>query len=164
MAEIWSTLVGAGAVVVGAGLTGGFTLLKGRQERTDKERDRLEQRITRHREIRREAYLQLLDCAQKLSLCQGRFVGVDGLPDDLQAELGSAMRDLSRSLLVVRMEGPVEVAAAARDLVGHYDQLNGHILTSGGVSHRLLLEAHTATLGAREEFLRVTAKALDSAG
>ncbi|MEV3848132.1 hypothetical protein AB0J30_15210 [Streptomyces microflavus] len=163
MAEIWNTLVGAGAVVVGAGLTGGFTLLKGRQERTDKERDRLEQRITRHREIRREAYLSLLNNAEAVDTLQRDFtMSEEGSPEEFRSELDTASARLHQSLLVVRMEGPSEVADAAQELVRKYHELSGHMRSDDGMTLGDLLTTRIETLNAREEFLRATTKALDS--
>lgn len=149
--------------MVGAGLTGGFTLLKGRQERVDKERDRLEQRTSRHREIRRDAYIALLSDAKSVDSLQRDFSPSNPLPrTEYLRELTAATDQLYQSLLIVRIEGPDEVAAAAQELVSKYSSLSNQMHSDDGVTLGDLLNGRLATLQAREEFLAVTARALDS--
>ncbi|WP_143080562.1 hypothetical protein [Actinacidiphila rubida] len=146
MSDILSTLLGAGAVVAGAGLAGGFTLLKGRQESADKERERLEQRVARHREIRRDAYVDFLSKIHLMDLAQREVNRTENrnLSESALLSLASAERSLYQSLLVVRMEGPTEVAEAARALVRAFRQLNG-LLEDG-----LTLETVEANMRERE--------------
>jgi hypothetical protein len=56
MADQSIALISAASALAGVALAGGFTLLKGHQERTDKEADRDEQRRVMHRAARRDVY------------------------------------------------------------------------------------------------------------
>ncbi|MEU0674426.1 hypothetical protein ABZ330_16295 [Streptomyces sp. NPDC006172] len=161
MADLWSTLVGAGAVVAGAALTGGFTLLKGRQENADKERDRLEQRLARHREIRRDAYLDLLNKAQAVDNLQRDYLSADATSVvALREALGNAAIELNQSWKIVRMEGPVQVAEVATRLVDSYAELSRR-MGSGDLTLGRLLDSRIETLRIQDEFLMIAARALD---
>lgn len=163
MAELWSALVGAGAVIAGAALAGGFTLLKGRQESADKERDRLEQRVTRQREIRRDAYLTLINRAEAVDDLQRSLLSASSTREEVMLELDTASTRLRQSLLVVRMEGPAEVAQVAQGLVEKYSELSSRML-SGDLTLGVLLDTRIETLAIQADFLAATARALDSTG
>ncbi|WP_328503633.1 hypothetical protein OG828_36980 [Streptomyces sp. NBC_00457] len=65
MAEQSVALISAASALAGVVLTGGFALLKGRQERLDKQADRDVQRRVMHRESRREVYGQFISRYQR---------------------------------------------------------------------------------------------------
>ncbi|MCT9009506.1 hypothetical protein [Streptomyces rhizosphaerihabitans] len=162
MSDSWSTLIGAGAAIAGAALAGGFTLLKGRQENADKERDRLEQRLTHHRAIRRDAYLDLLNKAEEVDDLQRDYLAADGAAiGELRVALSTASSKLHQSLKVVRMEGPAHVAEAAQRLVDSYAELSGR-MGGGDLTLGELLTTRIETLRIQDEFLTATASALDS--
>ncbi|ASQ95534.1 hypothetical protein [Streptomyces sp. 11-1-2] len=163
MADVWGTLIGAGAVIAGTALTGGFTLLKGRQENADKERDRLEQRLARHREIRRDAYLDLLSKAEEVDDLQHQYLSADSASvDALREALSTASGMLHQSLKIVRMEGPAPVAQAAQRLTDSYSELTRR-MGEGDLTFGELLNTRLETLRIQDQFLAAAARALDSA-
>lgn len=162
MADTWGTVIGAGAVIAGATLTGGFTLLKGRQERAEKERERLEQRVVRHREIRRDAYVALLSKTQEMDELIAEYSnrGLEARAE-YRERLGAAETKLYQCLAVVQMEGPAEVARCAKKLVVEYVELC-RLTVFSGVTIVQLMAAHTSSTDAQNAFIAATARTLDS--
>ncbi|MFJ4845132.1 hypothetical protein [Streptomyces sp. NPDC088733] len=161
MVDVWGTVVGAGAVIAGAVLTGGFTLLKGRQEGAEKERDRLEQRAVRHRELRRDAYLALLNAGEEIYALQDQHRDLEPAARvELNVTIDATLAKLHQCLAVVRLEGPAHVAESAEVLVNHYRDLTGLVLVQNDISP--LMRARMAALGAQSEFLAAASAALDS--
>jgi 3-methyladenine DNA glycosylase AlkD len=123
MAEQSVALISAASALGGVVLTGAFALLKGRQERLDKQADRDEQRRVMHRESRRHVYAQLLsqyhDADRKL-----RATGqLKPLPSP-DAQVADEMLEAEESVIAlyevaaaVSLEGPEAVSAAADELV-----------------------------------------------
>ncbi|MEV6577261.1 hypothetical protein AB0M92_03725 [Streptomyces sp. NPDC051582] len=122
MAEQAVALISAAGVLAGVALTGTFTLLKGRQERVDRQLDRDEQRLVMHREARRDAYAQFLTTYHEVDR---RFAEVKKIlpasnPDEPVASQLPAAEDaiiaLKEAGSTVSLEGPPELSEAASRL------------------------------------------------
>ncbi|WP_329336724.1 hypothetical protein OG866_20680 [Streptomyces sp. NBC_00663] len=122
MVDRWGAAIGAGGALLGVALTGGFNLLRGRQEFRDKEAERSEQRKIMHREARREAYLDVLrkyhEADRKIQELWKIRPGPDSeVPvDPIVLETDAAILDLREACANVILEGPDEVARAAHGL------------------------------------------------
>ncbi|MEU3294567.1 hypothetical protein ABZ722_19680 [Streptomyces longwoodensis] len=123
MAEQSIALIGAASALAGVALTGAFTLLKGRQDRLDKQLDRDEQRLIMHREARRDAYACFLTAYHEVdrSFAEVRKVIP---PPDLTMPVSpqmpateSAITALAEAGSTVSLEGPAEMSALAHDVV-----------------------------------------------
>ncbi|MEU0075392.1 hypothetical protein ABZ027_38560 [Streptomyces sp. NPDC006332] len=130
MIEQSVALISAASALAGVAVTGGFTLLKGRQERLDKEIDREEQRRVMHREARRDAYSQFLSAYHETA--RG-FQEVKKLvpPAHVDDPAGDEMDDLEAAIIAlqeagsnVTLEGPPQVQFAADELVEACRDLN----------------------------------------
>jgi len=121
MADYWGAVIGAAGVLAGGLLTGGFTLLKGQQDRRERDLDRIEQRRVLHRNTRRAAYLDFLNAYSDLDH------SIDGLwlqvpPADVAstpaefAEYDRLESALLKAEAALALEGPPEVAVAARSV------------------------------------------------
>jgi hypothetical protein len=122
MAEQSVALISAASALGGVVLTGAFALLRGRQERLDKQADRDEQRRVMHRESRRSVYAQLLsqyhEADRKL-----RATGQLTPPPSRDAQVADELREAEESVVAlyeaaaaVSLEGPEPVSAAADEL------------------------------------------------
>ncbi|MFI9231836.1 hypothetical protein [Streptomyces rimosus] len=113
--DLWSAVVGAGGVFLGAALTGAFTLLKGRQEHRG-------QRQQAQREARRAAYAAFLasyhEVDRKISaaskLRPSAVAG--GPPQPAMAEAAVSAEEFKEAVASVALEGPRIVASAAFEL------------------------------------------------
>ncbi|MET8077058.1 hypothetical protein [Streptomyces sp. NPDC005303] len=123
MAEQSIALIGAASALAGVALTGAFTLLKGRQDRLDRQLDRDEQRLMMHREARRAAYAVFLAAYHKVDR---HFEEVKKVipPLDPREQIcpqmpatESAIVELLEAGSTVALEGPAEMSAAAHDVV-----------------------------------------------
>lgn len=136
MTEPFIALVGAGSALAGVLVTSSFTLLKGRQERRDKQMDRDEQRQIMHREARRGAYAAFItafhEADRKLNeVARTRSGGSD---EPVAHELPAAemaIIALQEAGSAVSLEGPLAVATEARrvtracfDLLATYAELS----------------------------------------
>ncbi|HET6356154.1 hypothetical protein [Streptomyces sp.] len=117
-----SAVIGAGGALLGVFLTGSFALLKGRQDNSEKERDRVEQRRLVQREARRDAYLRFLSIYHEadkkiVALWKTRPDASDAQqvkPEVLEAiDAAEAVREAATE---VALEGPAEARTAAYDL------------------------------------------------
>lgn len=122
MAEQAAALISAASVLAGVALTGTFTLLKGRQERLDKQLDRDEQRRIMHREARRDAYAQFLaayhEVDRKFEQVKKIFPASDSeqpVAPQLPA-VEEAIIALKEAGSTVSLEGPPELSEAANRL------------------------------------------------
>ncbi|MEV0602311.1 hypothetical protein AB0I82_23830 [Streptomyces sp. NPDC050315] len=123
MAEQWSVLVGAGGALLGVALTGGFTLLKGRQDNTEKQRDRIEQRRVALRETRRTTYVRFLSAYHEvdskfLDAWKIRPALLGATPSPQLLDVLASATALREVLTEIALDGPPEVSAAAYDLYG----------------------------------------------
>ncbi|WP_158756459.1 hypothetical protein [Streptomyces sp. NRRL S-475] len=123
MAEQSIALISAASALGGVVLTGAFALLKGRQERWDKQADRDEQRRVMHRASRRDVYAQLLtqyyEVDRKIETARRlRPTSTpDAQVDDELLEAEASIRALREAASAVSLEGPQSVSAAADLLV-----------------------------------------------
>ncbi|MFF6912892.1 hypothetical protein [Streptomyces sp. NPDC012466] len=123
MAEQSIALIGAASALAGAALAGVFTLLKGRQDRLDRQLDRNEQRLIMHREARRDAYARFLTAYHEVDRSFGEVRKAvpppePGLPvPPALSGVEAAITALSEAGATVSLEGPVEMSLAAHDLV-----------------------------------------------
>jgi hypothetical protein len=112
-------LIGAGSALAGVLVTGSFALLKGRQDRSEKQRDRDEQRRVMHRTTRRDVYLGLLTAygdveaqlERALLLTSSSLRGTD-VPAEFR-DFDAAIRTIRAAVAVVTLEGPTSVSVAA---------------------------------------------------
>ncbi|MFE5682685.1 hypothetical protein [Streptomyces sp. NPDC056512] len=121
MAEQGIALIGAGSALAGVLVTGVFTLLKGRQDRLDKQMDRDEQRRNMHREARKGAYASLLAAYYEVERKMGEVAkvrsGVASEPVALELPIAeAAIVAIGEAASAVALEGPVDVAAEAQRL------------------------------------------------
>lgn len=129
MSDAWGTVIGAAGALLGVGLTGGFTLLQGRQNQLERDRDRDVQRQRVHQETRRAAYLHLLavhhETAQKLeaawvsSPAASQQAGVD----TPLSKAETAVISLEAAVADVLLEGPPNVAEAAQAMLDACQEL-----------------------------------------
>ncbi|MGW3586241.1 hypothetical protein ACWDM8_33520 [Streptomyces rubiginosohelvolus] len=167
MADRWIALVGAGSALAGVGVTGAFTLLKGRQETREKQRDRIEGRQMLHREARRDAYLEVVRASHEFDeYMDDVWLGLAvGLPDDPPRppwdDAEAAVKRLREAAAKVSIEGTSEVAEAAHDLwVSNYDALHDANRLSGenagNTTDRLFVLADAN--GSTTESVRIAAR------
>jgi hypothetical protein len=115
-------LIAAASVLGGVMLTSTFNMLKGRQERKDKEAEREEQRRILHRSARKEAYAALLTSYAEADVALDEFGllrpsahPATGLaPEVVRAK--NAVLAFRSAVAAVVLEGPAEVGNAARNL------------------------------------------------
>jgi hypothetical protein len=123
MAEQSVALISAASALAGVTLTGAFTLLKGRQERLDKQLDRDEQRHIMHREARREAYVAFLTAYHEVERKfeeAGRIIPPPHDDEPIAPELPAAeasIMALKEAGATVALEGPPEMRTAADRVV-----------------------------------------------
>ncbi|MGA4801224.1 hypothetical protein [Streptomyces lavendulocolor] len=122
MADLWSAAIGAGGALFGGVLAGGFSLLKGRQEAANSERDRVEQRMVLHRTSRREAYLAVLAAYSEVDRRTDAVMRMRPPPtanlnvaEEFYAA-DEALRSLREAVAAAQLEGPIAVAEAASAL------------------------------------------------
>jgi len=122
MVDRWGAIIGAGGALLGVALTGGFSLLRGRQEFRDKDAERREQQKIMHREARREAYLDVLrkyhEVDRKIQELWKTRPGPDSeVPvAPIVIETDAAILDLREACANVILEGPDGVGQAAHGL------------------------------------------------
>ncbi|MEU8742978.1 hypothetical protein AB0C39_04945 [Streptomyces parvulus] len=173
----WSAVIGAGGALLGVALTGGFSLLRGRQEFRDKEAERHEQRKIMHREARREAYLDVLrkyhEVDRKIdALWKTRPSSHPDAPvDSIILEVDTAILDLREACANVILEGPDSVAQSAHNLWTACDAVST-VATEISVAHygsdqylfMLITDeqsaAEAARHSARGEFIRAASNAI----
>ncbi|MFF9640536.1 hypothetical protein [Kitasatospora aureofaciens] len=122
MADYWGVAIGTLGTLAGAAATGGFTLLKGRQDSGLKKLELAEQRNSRHRDIRRDAYAQFLaqlskvdGAFKKLNITPIRSIAMSSDPNMIE-EYEALVDELQGFSNVVYMEGPEAVANSAREI------------------------------------------------
>ncbi|MFI8988704.1 hypothetical protein ACIG63_27470 [Streptomyces antimycoticus] len=125
MADQSIALISAASALAGVALTGGFTLLKGRQERTDKQADRDEQRRVMHRAARRDVYAELLTAYHEVDrnfreVAKTRPPADPTVPipsgSDVAYQAEASINALRQAAAAVALEGPAEAGAAADKL------------------------------------------------
>ena len=104
-------------------MAGGFSLLKGRQDRAEKDRDRHESRRVLHRSTRRDAYLEFLNAYGEIDHVLTELWMLQP-PETRETQAPSEFRDMDRAYGVLRkaqavvaLEGPQAVAAVAHVVV-----------------------------------------------
>ncbi|MGA4951481.1 hypothetical protein [Streptomyces lydicamycinicus] len=118
MSGDWGVLIGVVGTLLGASLTGGFSLLQGRQGSRDKQRDRLEQRWLVHREARRDAYLKLISKLYEFDkLIEELWTSKPNGNHQLLRDVSEVAASLEELATVVKLEGPSSVGDAAQRLV-----------------------------------------------
>jgi hypothetical protein len=112
-------LIGAGSALAGVLVTGSFALLKGRQDRSEKQRDRDEQRRVMHRTTRRDVYLGLLTVygdveaqLERALLLKSSSLRGANVPAEFR-DFDAAIRTIRAAVAVVTLEGPTSVSVAA---------------------------------------------------
>ncbi|MFI5986362.1 hypothetical protein ACIBEA_36565 [Streptomyces sp. NPDC051555] len=122
MADLWSAAIGAGSALIGVALTGGFNLLKGRQDFREKEAERREQRRVMHRTTRRDVYLEALRAYhaadREIQDLLRAYPGIapDAPADPAFGETEAAILVLREACAAVVLEGPDLVSEAAHNV------------------------------------------------
>ena len=125
MAQQSIALISAASALAGVVVTGTFALLKGRQERLDKQADRDEQRHVLHRAARRDVYAQLLTAYHEVDRQFGELYKTRPSTDanvripreqDIFAQVEVLIHTLREAAAAVALEGPTQASAAADDL------------------------------------------------
>ncbi|QDN54236.1 hypothetical protein [Streptomyces sp. S1D4-20] len=109
MSEVWGTLIGAGSAIAGTVVAGGFSLVSGRRELTERHRkDRLDQR--------RDAYSAFLRACQEADVALrdawATPQDADGASPVLTV-MDEAVRCLWQQQVMVALAGPDRIAAAS---------------------------------------------------
>ncbi|MFJ2749772.1 hypothetical protein [Streptomyces sp. NPDC087297] len=177
LADRWSAVIGAASALIGVALTGGFNLLKGRQDFRDKEADRREQRRVMHRTSRRDVYLEALrayhvadrEIQALLKIRPGATAEDSG--DPAYEETEAAILVLREACAAVILEGPDAVAEAAHGLwvscLEVYAMVADVASSHYGSSSRIFMlmtdeqnEFESARHRARGQFIRVASEAI----
>ncbi|MCX4598362.1 hypothetical protein OG819_55490 [Streptomyces sp. NBC_01549] len=122
MSQLFGALSGGLFALAGVSVTGAFTLLKGRKESADKERDRLELRLERQQEVRRAAYAGFLCACHQ---ADDKFMDAWAAPlGEDSATAVVAAREAARSIrewqVTVALAGPRKMAGLTDDLCKKY--------------------------------------------
>ncbi|WP_406216134.1 hypothetical protein [Streptomyces canus] len=145
------------STVAAGGLAGAFTyraaLTQARNQREQAREGRAEQRVLRHREVRRDAYVrflnQLLDTHRYMDQ-----LWTEPLPSPAQSEvrqLTDHVDLLWGATAIIELEGPPDVSAAARAVAvqaeEEWEALKGYLEGSQGGE-----ELHLSASGVRLQF------------
>uniref|UniRef100_UPI003F496BE9 hypothetical protein n=1 Tax=Streptomyces chartreusis TaxID=1969 RepID=UPI003F496BE9 len=115
-------LITAVTTLAAGGITGGFTYGAARRQvksHEDQAREtRAEERVVRHREVRRDIYVRFLDDMVDAHRLMNRLWSAQPPPswDSEGAELIERMDSVGKTYTVLSLEGPPDVAAAAKQL------------------------------------------------
>ncbi|MBT2365388.1 hypothetical protein J7E88_08635 [Streptomyces sp. ISL-10] len=126
VSQLMGALIGVFGTLAGGSVAGAFTVLKARQESSDRERDRLEQRLGRQHEVRQGAYAGFLCACHK---ADDKFMAAWAAPlgGEREAELLTAVvaaREAARSIreyqVIVGLAGPNNLADLTDQLCRKY--------------------------------------------
>ncbi|MET7978528.1 hypothetical protein ABZW44_37140 [Streptomyces mirabilis] len=164
-------LITALSTVAAGGLAGAFTyraaLIQARNQREQAREGRAEERVVRHREVRREAYVRFLDQL----LDAHRYMDqlwTEPLPSPAQPALRQLTEHVDRlwkATTIIDLEGPPDVSDAARAVAGlaaeEWDVLKEYLEGSHGGE-----ELHLSASGRRRAEVgdRLVARARNAVG
>ena len=165
-------LVTAGATLSAGAIAGAFTYGAARRQATVQERQareaRAEQRVVRHREVRRDIYVRFLNDLVDFHRYANR-VWTDDVPPSWAAagsDLMERAEQVGKSYTVLSLEGPPNVASAASTTFDHVTEetfsLKIHLMAagSGGAAlFRVHSDRYTELITGRQDCERVFVEA-----
>ncbi|MFF1656195.1 hypothetical protein [Streptomyces sp. NPDC058255] len=135
-------LITAVSTVTAGGLAGVFTyraaLAQARSQMEQSREGRLEERLARHREVRRDVYVRFLDQLSDAHNFMDQL-WMEPLPSSAEPavrQLTERADQLWKTMHIIDLEGPPDVAAAARSIAGstyaEWDALKEYLEGSQG--------------------------------
>ncbi|QWA21548.1 hypothetical protein KJK32_10100 [Streptomyces sp. JCM17656] len=119
-------LITAMTTLAAGAIAGGFAYAAANRQAESQEGQareaRAEQRVVRHREVRRDVYVRFLNCMDDAHACMNRVWTEKPIPlqESTTGELLAAANQVGKMLTVVSLEGPPNVAEVAKVIFGTF--------------------------------------------